>query len=233
MVSESPSVLIVDDEAGICDLLDEELSERGCRCGVAYDGRTAISELAARDYDIALLDIRLPDISGMDVLRWIRDEQAGTAAVMITAVSNVDVAVEAMKIGARDYIVKPFDVEKIYYEICDMVNPGSILPCPGNRTGLSGGSLSAGRMDAIARGVEARLEEVLGYSRIVTGRTVEVARQLGMEDEDIMEWVANRLNSERLSGTTGGLSPAAARRSLLARGIASAVGQQLRYPDLG
>jgi CheY-like chemotaxis protein len=232
MVSEQLSVLIVDDETSICDLLNEDLSGRGCRCGVAYDGKTAITKLAAADYDVALLDIRLPDISGMDVLRWMRNEGPGTEALMITAVGSIDIAVEAMKLGARDYIIKPFNLDKVYDNIRQVTSVGDGLPDGGIARMQSGRKPVPEKMEAIARGVEFRMEEMLGCSSIVTRRTIEIARQMGIEEAIIMDWAAGRLGNRQKSGNIRGMTSMAVRRSLFTDSIISATVQELRCTEV-
>ncbi len=113
MVSKKPNVLIVDDEQVVCDLLHDELSERGYLCTTVLSGDDALGKLAKQDFDVVLLDIRLPGMSGMEVLREIWLNHGNTATIMITAVNDVDTAVEAMKLGASDYIVKPFDLDRV------------------------------------------------------------------------------------------------------------------------
>ena len=77
----------------------------------AADGATAVSLLEKRSYDVAVVDLKLPDITGIDVIREIRRRNLSTVILMITAYSAVDTAIEAMKLGAYDYITKPFKVE--------------------------------------------------------------------------------------------------------------------------
>ncbi len=113
MISKNPRVLIVDDEQVVCDLLHDELSEGGYQCTTVLSGDDALAKLAAQDFDVVLLDIRLPGMSGMEVLREIWLNHGNTATIMITAVNDVGTAVEAIKLGASDYIVKPFGLNKI------------------------------------------------------------------------------------------------------------------------
>ena len=174
MVSPKPKILIVDDEQVVCDLLSDELNEQGYLCTTALDGKDALTKLATKDFEIALLDIRLPGMSGMEVLREIWLNHSNTAVVMITAINDVDTAVEAMKLGASDYIVKPFDLDRVAASI---------------RTALETEKAST-RMDAIAVGVEVKLDPLSNYSKLVTERTVNVARQLGIDGEEIQKWVA-------------------------------------------
>ena len=187
MVSKKPTVLIVDDERVVCDLLHDELSERGYLCTEVLSGDDALVKLATHDFNVVLLDIRLPGMSGMEVLREIWLSQGNTATIMITAINDIDTAVEAMKLGASDYIVKPFELDRVDASI---------------RTALEtkqASSKISPEMDAIACGVEANLELFIGQSRIVTERTVDLARRLGIPEVEIQEWVAakTRLDSER------------------------------------
>lgn len=184
MVYKESSVLIVDDEQVVCDVLHDELSDRGYLCTMAFDGNDALTKLAAQDFEVVLLDIRLPGMSGMKVLREIRFNYGNTATIMITAVDDINVAVEAMKLGASDYIVKPFDLDRVNTSIrIALETKQAVDKC------------STG-MDAVARGVEVKHELLTGYSYIVTQRTIEVARQLGIAEEEIQQWADARARFE-------------------------------------
>ena len=187
MVSKKPSVLIVDDEQVICDLLSEELSERGYLCATTLDGDSALAKIGKKDFDIVLLDIRLPGMSGMEVLREIWLNHPNTATIMITAVNDVNTAVEAMKLGATDYLVKPFDLDTVNSSI---------------RTALETKQASkpSTQMDAIAAGVEAKLDPFSAYSKVVTQRTIDIARQLGIAEEEIQRWVAAKAKLDAEKG---------------------------------
>ena len=192
MDNKKPSALIVDDEQVVCDLLSYELSDRGYLCSTALDGKDALAKLATEEFDVALLDIRLPGMSGMEVLREILLAHGNTAIIMVTAVNDVDTAVEAMKLGASDYIVKPFDIDAV---------DSSVRAALETRR-PAGKSVS--EMDAIASGVEVLLDPFLGYSKMVTQRTVDIARRLGINEEEIQRWAAEKasLDSTRNKVTT-------------------------------
>jgi len=189
MVDKKPRVLIVDDERVVCDLLYNELLERGYHCATAFDATEALTKLQTQDFDIVLLDIRLPGMSGMEVLDTINSAHWNTAAIMITAVSDVDVAVEAMKLGASDYIVKPFQLSRVDTSIrAVLANKKCSLEGEDKRITEEPSS----RMNAIARGVEARLDSLCGYSKILTQETTEIAQRLGMPGKEIQKWAASR-----------------------------------------
>lgn len=180
MVNKKPSVLIVDDEQVVCDLLNEELSERGYLCTVVLSGDDALAKLATQEFAAVLLDIRLPGMSGMEVLREIWLNYSRTATIMITAVNDVNTAVEAMKLGASDYIVKPFDLDKVATSIHTALEAKKVTGKPSTR------------MDAIARGAEAKLDPLSNYSKLITERTIDIARKLDIPEEEIQRWVAAR-----------------------------------------
>ena len=189
MVSKRTGVLVVDDEPVVCDLLHDELTDRGYLCATALNGNDALAKLAAQDFDVVLLDIRLPGMSGMEVLREIWLNHDKTATIMITAINDVNTAVEAMKLGASDYIVKPFDLDRV---------DASIRAALETKQAIAASGPSA-EMDAIALGVEVKLDPFSGYSQVVTQRTVEIARQLGIAEEEIEQWIVAKiiLDSER------------------------------------
>jgi DNA-binding response OmpR family regulator len=200
MTRKKVKVLIVDDEQAICDFLYDELSERGYLCAMVLNALDALKKLADQSFDVALLDIRLPGISGMEVLAKMRSYHPNTAAIMITAVNDVDTAVEAMKLGASDYIVKPFDVNTISTSIHTALESKKCSPKRGGyKTALCATTEEDGRqaewesfnqIDAISRGVEAKLDLFDDHSELVTQRTIDVARQLDIPEAEIQRWVA-------------------------------------------
>ncbi len=207
MANQKPRVLVIDDEQAVCDLLHDELKERGYQCVTALNGNDALTKLATEDFNVALVDIKLPEISGIEVLRKIQSNYPNTVAIMITAVSSIDTVVESMKLGASDYIVKPFDLDRVNTSIRNALETKQVT------------SKSSTEMDAIARGVEARQELLIGFSKTVTERTIDIARQLGIDEKEIQRWVAARakLDSERNRVITSSLDKL--KRSLLAQSM--------------
>ncbi|HWH77068.1 MAG TPA: sigma-54 dependent transcriptional regulator, partial [Candidatus Binatus sp.] len=106
-------ILIVDDEPFNLDLLEQELSDLGYPSERANDGKQALAKLDQIDPDLVLLDYRMPDMNGLDVLREIRQRRKDLPVVMITAFGTIDLAVEAVKAGADDFVTKPFDPEHL------------------------------------------------------------------------------------------------------------------------
>ncbi len=106
-------MLVVDDEPKVCQLLGQILAGRGCAVRVAHDGLEGLAEFKARPADVVITDIRMPKLSGMELLRELKHLDPLLNIVVITAYPSVESAVEAMRFGACDFITKPFDIAQI------------------------------------------------------------------------------------------------------------------------
>ncbi|HUO30890.1 MAG TPA: sigma 54-interacting transcriptional regulator, partial [Bryobacteraceae bacterium] len=115
-------VLVVDDELDIREGLETLLGLEGYRVDLAANGTEGLRKIASRAYDLVLLDLMMPDRSGMDVLREVRERDRETPIFMITAYGSVEAAVESIKLGANDYFSKPWDNEKLLIEIERMIS---------------------------------------------------------------------------------------------------------------
>lgn len=117
MPGKNYTILAVDDEEIVRYVLSKKLNEADYRCLVAKDAEEALSILRKNLVDLALLDIMMPGKSGFDLLSDINKEGIDTACMMLTAVNDTSVAVEAMKLGAYDYVLKPFNLEEVLIKI--------------------------------------------------------------------------------------------------------------------
>jgi len=118
----SPSgahLLIVDDERSMRELLEYMLSREGYTISLAENGRKAVEMVTSNDYDLILCDIRLGDITGLEVLRAAKQKSSQTVVIMISAYATTETAVEAMNDGAFDYVPKPFDNEELKQTIAN------------------------------------------------------------------------------------------------------------------
>ena len=111
------TLLIVDDETGIRNILRRKLSQQGYQCKEAATAEEALDVLAASPIDLVILDIRLPDKLGTELLPEIKAAYPGSAVIMATAVSKVDIATKCLKQGADDYICKPFNLEEVVLSV--------------------------------------------------------------------------------------------------------------------
>ncbi|MGB9498979.1 MAG: sigma-54-dependent transcriptional regulator [Dissulfuribacterales bacterium] len=105
---KSSTILIIDDELAIRNGARLTLSEEGWSVDTCPTGTDGLNQALAEEYDVILLDIKLPDISGMEILKTIRLKQPDSYVIMMTGFATVQNAVEALKLGAYDYIAKPF-----------------------------------------------------------------------------------------------------------------------------
>jgi len=113
-----PNILVVDDKDSMRNMLTETLVEEGYRVDLAESGRKAIDLVKNKSYDLVLTDLKMPEISGMDVLSEVKEIDNETSVIVMTAYGTIEDAVLAMKKGAFDFITKPFDTE----HLCVLVN---------------------------------------------------------------------------------------------------------------
>lgn len=111
--NEKIHVLIADDEDPLRTTIAAWLSDEGFEVDEASDGNEAIAKIQSKDYDIAMLDIKMPGVNGLEVLRYIKKNSTLTEVVMMTGMSDISMAVEAMKLGAKEYLTKPIDMEQL------------------------------------------------------------------------------------------------------------------------
>jgi DNA-binding NtrC family response regulator len=114
-------VLVVDDELDIRESLEILLSSEGYSVDQAQNAAEGLQKMEISGYDLVLLDLMMPDRSGMDVLQEVRERDRETPIFMITAYGSVEAAVHALKLGANDYFSKPWDNEKLLIEIDRMI----------------------------------------------------------------------------------------------------------------
>ncbi len=107
------AVLLVDDERDFADLLAERLTARGFAVKTAYDGEEALRLAAGFDIDVAVLDVNLPGIDGLALLRELKLVRPQSEALMLTGQNDLATAVAGMKLGATDYLVKPVPIERL------------------------------------------------------------------------------------------------------------------------
>ncbi|MBI3004549.1 MAG: sigma-54-dependent Fis family transcriptional regulator [Ignavibacteriales bacterium] len=108
-------VLIVDDEESITYLLKTEFEElKEYEVDTALNGAEAINLIRSRLYDIVLLDVKMPRVSGMEVLKHVKEHSPSTQVIMLTNVVDVKIAIETIKLGAYDFVSKPYDVDQLF-----------------------------------------------------------------------------------------------------------------------
>jgi two-component system, sensor histidine kinase and response regulator len=121
MSEDKIQVLIADDEDPLRMTVAAWLSDEGFAVDEAADGLEAIKKAQGKDYDIAILDIKMPGANGLEVLRFIKKNSPQTEAVMMTGMSDVSMAVEAMKLGAKEYLTKPIDMDQLVPQLKNII----------------------------------------------------------------------------------------------------------------
>ena len=120
--TDPPNILVVEDELSMRELLDIMLTGEGYTVACAENGTKAISMLKKQYFDLVLCDIRLGDISGLDVLRESKQVHPDTVVIVISAYVSTETAVEAMNSGAYDYVPKPFDNDELRATIAKAID---------------------------------------------------------------------------------------------------------------
>lgn len=111
--SVSPHILIMEDDTSVAKGVEMVLSEQGYDVSLADTGELALEAFKQKRYDLLVADLRLPDMDGMEVIKKVKAEKPDTEVVVITGYGTAAIAVEAMKLGAHDFLPKPFTEDQI------------------------------------------------------------------------------------------------------------------------
>ena len=197
MRRDKPTILIVDDEPSITNLLFDYLVEEGYNCITASTGEDALTKSPITHTDLVLLDLRLPGISGMDVLRQLVSMRVAPPIIVLTAVADAKSIIEAMKIGAVDYIIKPFKLEEVNDSIKRVLErfafKENMRVCYSDSAIIKESEPDwTVYLDCIARSVQIRLESETRQAMTVIERTAAIAFEMDIPEKDIARWVEDR-----------------------------------------
>lgn len=117
MPSQPPKILAVDDEPRLLASLQQLLALNGYEITTAGDGRTAIEQLRTNSYDLALIDLKMPDINGQRIMRYVAENDIRTDIIVISGEASFETAVEALRLGAHDFLLKPYAPEQLLKRI--------------------------------------------------------------------------------------------------------------------
>jgi len=101
-------ILVVDDEEDVRLLLEHEIRDLGHEVAIASDAKSAIAEMEHRHFGIVITNIGMPGMDGIQLTKWIKDNSPDTDVIIMTGYASVDTAAEALRLGAFDYLIKPF-----------------------------------------------------------------------------------------------------------------------------
>lgn len=188
-------VLVVDDEAAVREVLIRKLTGQGYDCATAVDGNDALGKLKTDRIDLVLLDISMPHKSGIEVLKEIQDKWADTAVIMVTAIAEVETAINAMKLGAYDYIIKPIDLDVLLVSIDRALERRRLLlenrayqlhleqKVKEQTDRIRQSFMNA--ITALATALEAKDPYTKGHSERVTRIAIAIAEELGFSSKQI------------------------------------------------
>jgi response regulator RpfG family c-di-GMP phosphodiesterase len=117
MSKNKAQILVVDDEVYIREILKSTLEDAGYECVAVSNAESAFTALASQNFDIALSDIRMPGKQGTELLQDIKSGYPEVIVLILTAIDNASTAIESMRLGAYDYIVKPFDLDQVLISV--------------------------------------------------------------------------------------------------------------------
>ncbi len=103
-------ILVVDDEDALRTVLSAELAGEGYQVTTAADGQEAINVLTSSAFDLILLDIKMPNVDGFEVLKFVKEKHPKTKVIMLTGFADLKNAIESKKLGAEDFVSKPYDL---------------------------------------------------------------------------------------------------------------------------
>ncbi len=229
-------VLIVDDEAAIRAIIRERLEIAGFSVEEASDGRAALEKIDFGAYSVLLTDIRMPGMDGITLLREATRRAPDTAGIVMTAFAELDTAVAALKIGAFDYITKPFNFEVLLVTIKNAIRKKAIeRELQDYRLNLENkvreqteliNSMYVRSIDALIKALEAKDYYTRGHSQRVTMYSVAIGKALG--------FTPSRLENLRRAATLHDLGKIGVRESLLnkpTRLTDEEFGEFFRHPE--
>jgi len=112
-------VLLVDDEEEFCSMLSERLETRGLKVNAVLSGEEAVNRVASQNFDAIILDLAMPGIDGLETLRRIKEKRPDLEILMLTGHGTVKSSIEAMKLGAEDFLEKPVDMNVLLEKISE------------------------------------------------------------------------------------------------------------------
>jgi putative two-component system response regulator len=193
--TRNETILIVDDEEPVRRPLRKVLTRKGYACLEADCADKAIETLRCNEVDLAILDVMMPQKSGLELLPEIKSQHPDLAIVMATAVIEPETIIECMREGARDYITKPYDLEKVTQRVGLILQKRQIeITVKQFQDSLKGKveeqateirRMSIGAIESLVFALESKDKYTAGHSRRVSDFTLKIARYMGIPEAEL------------------------------------------------
>jgi putative nucleotidyltransferase with HDIG domain len=195
MTNLEKRILIVDDEATIRRLLRQKLTRQGFHCEDAGGSDEALEKLKTYPADLIMLDMKMPGKSGMDLLPDLKRQYPGTAVIMATAVAEANLAIQCMRLGADDYITKPFNLDEVIMNVERTLEKRMLemkikeyqenLQQKVEQQTIEIRSLFLGSIEALVFALEAKDKYTAGHSRRVTDIALAIGKDLNLSEDEL------------------------------------------------
>ena len=195
MTNHEQKVLIVDDEPAIRRLLHVKLSRQGYHCEEAGDTKEALEKMRIYSADLIMLDMKMPGKSGMELLPELKASYPDTSVIMATAVAEANLAIQCMRLGADDYITKPFNLDEVVHAVEKTLEKRMLeqqikgyqehLQQKVDQQTTEIRTLFLGSIEALVIALEAKDKYTAGHSRRVTEIALAMGRELNLSEEDL------------------------------------------------
>lgn len=189
------NILIVDDEPVVRQSLSRTLARDNYQCIEASNADEAFTKMESSPFDLAILDIKMPGKSGLELLPEVKTRYPNTAVIMITAVTDIGVVTQCMKAGAVDYIPKPFSIDEVSLCVQQSLEKRKFeMELKNHLQGLESQvamqdkkirALFLGAVQSLASALEAKDKYTAGHSQRVSDLAIEIGRKLTMSTDEL------------------------------------------------
>jgi len=180
---ETAKILVVDDEVNIREPLSDALKAEGYQVHTAENGQQAVEAVRKFNFDMAIVDIRIPFIGGLEVLHYIKKSKPETMTIMMTGYASLETAVEALREGAYDYLIKPFNMEKLFLVLKRGFKEQSLTK-ENARLNDELKQTYIGVMTSLATAIDAKNHRTQHHSQQVTKYTLIISEELKLPQEE-------------------------------------------------
>jgi putative two-component system response regulator len=193
-------VLIVDDEGALCSMIAQRLTKENYSCVTANNGREALRHLYGNEFSLIISDIKMPEMDGLELLRNVKGLDPNMIMIVMTAYAEIDIAVQALRLGAYDLIIKPFDLElmvltvkkalerkKLQEELEDFDNRlKRLVETRTARLHETLGALKKAHFDSVkvlVGAIDAKDPHTVGHSDRVREMSLKIGMKLGLAED--------------------------------------------------